>query len=556
MKALLAIGRLEDGEGRRLALSVALATGATGAAIALLATSGYLISRAAQRPQVIALTVLIVAVRSFGLARATLRYAERLASHELTLRQLARLRTTFFARLAPLVPGRVTRQGRGELLTRFVADVDTMADLYLRVIIPVLVAFAVIVVCAGTGWLMLTGLGVVLAVSLLADAVGSTWLAHRVGATSVRRQGPVRAQLTGRLVEAIDGSGELALAGRSRRTVTELQAVDAQLGRLGRRDAVASAASGALHATLSAAGLIAVLLVAISGVHGHRLSGLMLAAAVFLFLGAGESIAPLPRAASRALACATSARRLEEICTETVPVSDASAPVALPGRGSLAVEGVGLRYGPSEPPVLSGAWLTVAPGEHVALTGESGAGKTTLAELLVRFRDPDAGRVTLGGVDIRNLKQDDLRSAVLFAGQDAHLFNTTVRENLLIADRSAVEPTLWAALAAVGLEEWATALPDGLATRVGQHGTLVSGGQRQRIALARALLSPARFLVLDEPVAHLDAPLAAEVMEGLLRRAGDRGVLVITHDTASLHRFDRVLRLESGRVLAAEPVAV
>ena len=182
------LGRpLQAGEGRRLVLSVALAAGATGAAVALLSTSGYLISRAAQRPMVIALAVTITAVRSFGIARAALRYAERLASHELTLRQLARLRTTFFHRLAPLVPGRLARQGRGELLARFVGDVDTMADLYLRSLIPVLVAAVVIAGAAVAGTIMLSTVGLVLAVALIADAVLSSWLADRAGAVSARR---------------------------------------------------------------------------------------------------------------------------------------------------------------------------------------------------------------------------------------------------------------------------------------------------------------------------------------------------------------------------------
>ncbi|MGA2014164.1 MAG: thiol reductant ABC exporter subunit CydC [Solirubrobacteraceae bacterium] len=551
MRNLISVGRLQAGEGRRMILSVALAAGATGAAIALLSTSGYLISRAAQRPMVIALAVTITAVRSFGIARAVLRYSERLASHELTLRQLARLRTTFFARLAPLVPGRLARQGRGELLARFVGDVDVMSDLYLRSLIPVLVAIVVIAGAAVAGALMLGTLGIVLAVALIADAVVSSWVADRAGAVSARRQAPVRAQLTGRLIEAIDGSGELALAGHTHRTVADLRAIDRRLAGLARREASASALAGALHALLSAAGLVAVLIVAIDGVHDHVLSGLFVAAAVFLFLGAREATAPLPVAAQRTRACATSAARLEEICAQQPLVTDPVAPASLPAGGPLVVADATVSYGPREAPVLEGLRFELRPGEHVALIGESGAGKTTLAELLVRFRDPVAGRVTLGGVDIRALAQDDLRSAVLLCGQDAHLFNTTVRENLRIGDRAAGDAELWRALAVVALEDWARALPEGLDTRVGQQGELVSGGQRQRLALARALLSPARFLLLDEPVAHLDPPLAERVMSNLLAFAGDRGVLVITHDTATLGGCDRVLRMAGGRLSEA-----
>jgi thiol reductant ABC exporter CydC subunit len=555
MRRLLTVGRLQDGEGRRLALSIALAAGATGAAAALLATSGYLISRAAQRPMVIALAVTITAVRSFGIARAALRYAERLASHELTLRQLARLRSQFFARLAPLVPGRLARQGRGELLARFVGDVDAMADLYLRSLIPALVALVVIAGAAVAGWIMLSAIGIVLVVALGADAVLSAWLADRVGAVSGRSQAPVRAQLTGRLIEAIDGSGELALAGHTEQTVQELRAIDGRLAALGRREAVASALAGGVHALLSAAGLVAVLVVAIAGVHDHVLSGLLIAAAVFLFLGAREATAPLPVAAQRTRSCLTSAARLAEISEQTPAVTDPQWPVVPPGRGSLEVSGVRVVYDGETAPVLDGAELTLDPGEHVALIGESGAGKTTLAEMLVRFRDPDRGAVTLDGVDIRDMTQDTLRAAVLLCGQDAHLFNTTVRENLLIGHRSASDDDLWGALEAVSLDDWARSLPGGLDGRVGQQGELVSGGQRRRLALARALLSPARFLILDEPVAHLDPDLAERVMANVLEHAEGRGILVITHDTATLGGFDRVLALARGR-LSPVPAAL
>ncbi len=555
MRRLLTVGRLQDGEGRRLALSIALAAGATGAAAALLATSGYLISRAAQRPMVIALAVTITAVRSFGIARAALRYAERLASHELTLRQLARLRSQFFARLAPLVPGRLARQGRGELLARFVGDVDAMADLYLRSLIPALVALVVIAGAAVAGWIMLSAIGIVLVVALGADAVLSAWLADRVGAVSGRSQAPVRAQLTGRLIEAIDGSGELALAGHTEQTVQQLRAIDGRLAALGRREAVASALAGGVHALLSAAGLVAVLVVAIAGVHDHVLSGLLIAAAVFLFLGAREATAPLPVAAQRTRSCLTSAARLAEISEQTPAVTDPQWPVVPPGRGSLEVSGVRVVYDGETAPVLDGAELTLDPGEHVALIGESGAGKTTLAEMLVRFRDPDRGAVTLDGVDIRDMTQDTLRAAVLLCGQDAHLFNTTVRENLLIGHRSASDDDLWGALEAVSLDDWARSLPGGLDGRVGQQGELVSGGQRRRLALARALLSPARFLILDEPVAHLDPDLAERVMANVLEHAEGRGILVITHDTATLGGFDRVLALARGR-LSPVPAAL
>ncbi|MGA2925986.1 MAG: thiol reductant ABC exporter subunit CydC, partial [Solirubrobacteraceae bacterium] len=448
LRSLLAIGRPTARESRWLALSVALSAGATGAAIALLATSGYVISRAAQRPEIIALTVAIVSVRGFGITRAVLRYAERLASHELALRQLARLRTRFFQRLAPLVPGQLQGRGRGDLLARFVADVDTLQDLQLRVVIPALVAALVLAGATLAGWLMLGPAGSVLLVTLATAAISSTWASATVAAASGRHQAHARARLTGELIEAIDGSAELALAGRARHQVARLRDADARLAALGRRDAIAAALAGALHSLVTGAGLLVVLLVAIDGVRSGSLAGVLLAAVVFLFLGAGEAVMPLPAAARRLRACNAAATRLQEICEQAPAIVDPPAPKPLTGTGALALDGVVMRYGAGEQVVLDGVDLSLAPGEHIALIGPSGAGKTTLSELLVRFLDPVRGRVTLDGIDLREVAQEDLRRAVLLCGQDAHLFNTTIRENLLIADRDASDAQLWGALRA------------------------------------------------------------------------------------------------------------
>ena len=537
-------------ERRRLGLAIALSFGAVVASGGLLATSGYLISRAAQRPPVLALSVAIVAVRAFAISRALLRYSERLASHDAALRLLGRVRANFYRRLAPLVPGDLGGGSGGDLLSRFVGDVDALQDLYLRALAPPVVATLTICAASLAAWAILPAAGPVVFVCLLVAATVVPALAALLASAAGRRQAPARAALTAELVETIEGAAELAVAGRARERLARLRAADGRLAVLARRDGIAAGAATALGSAAAGGSVVAVLLVAIPAVHGGALAGVLLAAIALLVLAAFEGLAPLPLAARRLRACAEAASRLEELCAREPSVRDPAHPRALPGEGELVVEELSARYAPEEPWVLEHVSLRLAPGRRVALMGPSGAGKSTLAQLLVRFRDPDAGSVRIGGVDQRELAQDDVRRAVTFAAQDAHLFNTTLRENVQLARREASEEELWEALEAAGAADWVHTLPDGLDTLVGEDGGALSGGQRQRVALARALLSDARFLVLDEPTAHLDAATAESVMRAILTGAGQRGVLVITHSELGVELFDEVLELRGGELRA------
>ncbi len=546
--SLIAAARAGRSERRRLALAVLLGFGAIASAGGLLLTSGYLISRAAQRPDILQLSVAIVAVRAFAIARSVLRYGERLASHDAALRMLARVRSGFYRRLAPLVPGEVGGPRAGDLLSRFVGDVDTLQDLYLRALAPPVVAALVIAASALTAWLILPAAAPVVFVCMLLASLAVPALAAALANSANRRQAPARAALSAELVETIEGAAELAVAGRGAERVARLRAADTQLATLARRDALAAGSATALGSLAAGLTVVALMAVAVPAVHGGALAGVLLASLAFLALAAFEGVTPLPLAARRLRACAQAARRLDELCEREPAVQDPVRPQPLPATGELVLDDVRLRYGPAEPWVLDGATLRLAPGRRVALLGPSGAGKTTLAHLLVRFRDTDSGTVTIGGRDVRSLTQDDLRRAVVFAAQDAHLFNTTLRENLLIARREASEEDLFDALERAGAADWVRTLPDGLDTLVGEDGGVLSGGQRQRVALARALLADARFLILDEPTAHLDAQTARAVMADLAAGAGERGVLVITHSDIGLERFDEIFELRGGRI--------
>lgn len=528
-------------------LSVLLGAGTVLAAVGLFTASGYLISRAAQRPEILSLTVAIVGVRFFGISRALLRYGERLSSHDLAFRTLTDLRGRFFQRLIPLVPAGIDGSRRADLMSRFVGDVDRLQDLYLRALSPPLVAMFCSAFCVVLASVILPMAGLVLAIMLLLGGLAAPALTRWAARSAGRRQARARGRLAGDLHEIAFGGAEIAVAGREEDWLGRAREDDLNLVALQRKDAMSGGLAEGLGTMLAVGAAVAVTAASVSAVHSGELNGVMLAALALLSMGAFEAITPLSQAAALIDATDEAAGRIEEITERPVPVTDPEQPLAIPAGGSLRIEGVDFRYPGTDGLLLDRANLEIRPGEAVALTGPSGIGKSTLAELLVRFRDPDEGRITFGEADIRDLDQDQLREAVRLAPQDAYMFNTTISENVKIGRPEADRERIFDALAEAGLEDWINSLPDGIDSLVGEDGAKVSGGQRQRIAAARVFLSRARFLIFDEPTAHLD-PEGATALERCLvdRRNQGCGILVITHTIADPDAFDRVIDLRNG----------
>ena len=536
-----ALGRvLEDARplrGRVLA-SVGLAALTLGAGAALLANSGYLISKAATRPDVLSLTVVIVGVRFFALARAVLRYLERVVSHDASFRFLAAVRVRFFARLEPLVPGDVGGSRGGDLLSRFVADVDALQHLLVRVVAPPLAALAVGAASVLAVSLVAPGSGVALGLALVAGCVLVPLAVVRGARGAARRRPAERAELAGATVDLLGALPELVAYGAAAERLRRIEAADRRFRRSTARRALASGAGdGAL---LALGGVTAAVVLAAAVGHAR---GLLLGLVALLCLAVFEGVRALPLAADHLVATEAAAARLLDLTGREPSVRDPASSSPLVGPPVLRAEDVRVRYGDG-PWVLDGVSLELAPGRRIAVVGRSGAGKTTLAHLLVRFRDPDGGRVTLAGADLRELAQDDVRRVVALAGQEAHLFATTIRENVRLARPDATDAEIAEALRRARAWTWVESLPAGLDTDVGDEGALVSGGERQRIALARAFLSEARLLVLDEPTAHLDDETAAALLDDLLDAAGDVGVLLITHSPLRLDRFDEIVSLD------------
>jgi ATP-binding cassette, subfamily C, bacterial CydC len=543
--ALAGVGRA------RLGLSIVLGSLAIGFGVALMTSAGYLISRAAERPEILSLTVTIVAVRFFGLARPLARYFERLASHDLALRSLGRIRRRFYERIEPLAPAQLEGYRRGELLGRMVGDVDALQSLYLRGLGPPLVAVLAGAACVGVAAAFLPVAAAVLAAGLLAGGVALPALSLALGRAAGRRQSAARAELTAELVELLRGAPELVAFGREHETLGRVHAADRELVRLGRRDALVTGLADSLSLLIAGATTATVLAVAVAAHDSGALDRVLVATLALLALSSFDTVATMPTAARELAATVAAGRRVLELTDCEPAVRDPVEPLPPPpSRAPVALEGVTARYTPGAPPVLRGADLRLEPGQRVALLGPSGAGKTTVTNLLLRFLDPDAGRVTIAGHDLREYRQEDVRKTFALAGQDAHLFDTTIRANLQVARPGADDTELEDALRRAGIALWVASLQDGLDTLVGEEGMQLSGGQRQRLVLARALLADAPVLVLDEPTAHLDATTAERLMEDVLEAAAHRTVLLITHRTEGLERMDEIVELRAGAVVA------
>ncbi|MBV8217864.1 MAG: thiol reductant ABC exporter subunit CydC [Solirubrobacterales bacterium] len=541
---LLALVRLVGVPRWRLALTATLGALTVVFGVGLMATSGYLISRAAEHPPILSLMVTIVAVQFFGIGRPVLRYLERLASHDMALRSLGALRARFYARIEPLAPAELASYRQGDLLSRMVADVDALQNLYLRGLLPPLVAVLAGAASIGAAAAFLPVAGLVLAAGLLAGGLAVPALAGGLGSRAARRQATARGLLSAELVELLRGAPELVAFGAERTALERVRAADRALVDLARRDALAAGAADGLGLAVMGATVAGVLAVAVTASASGALNRVLVATLALLAIAAFEAVTPLAATARDLSATLASGRRVLELVDVAPTVRDPSKPAPAPAWPfAVALENVRARY-PGEPdPALDGVGLRLEPGERVALLGPSGAGKTTVVNLLLRFLDPERGRVTLGGRDARDLRQDDVRRTISVAGQDSHLFSASIRDNVRLARPDASDDEVQDVLRRAQIWDWVRELPNGLDTFVGEEGRELSGGQRQRLVLARALLAGAPILVLDEPTAHLDPETAGELVDDVFSAAGDRTVLLITHRTEGLGLVDRMVTL-------------
>ncbi|WP_053240046.1 thiol reductant ABC exporter subunit CydC [Pleomorphomonas koreensis] len=491
-------------------------------------------------------------IRALAILRTGGRYVDRVVSHDATLRLVADSRAHLFARMVPLAPAALDDLRSGDLLARLKADIDRLELTFLRLISPVAVAVLTLVAVGlllalhdgslAAGVLAVLALCGLVAPALAAAATTAPGRALTARAADLRRL----------VVDDLAGLGPLLMTGalaahRDRLVQTMASLVEAER-RLNRRAALGQAL-GRLSGDLA---LIVALFIGVPLVAASRLAGPDLAMAALLSLSAAEAFMGLPAAFLGVSATLASARRLFAILDRRPPVTEAAHPAPLPDGRDIVLDNVTLRYRDDGRPALDGISLDIPFGSHVALIGESGAGKSSLAGLLVRLRDPDAGEIRLGGLPLTALSLADLRRVIGVVPQKPHLFTTTLEANLKLGRPSATAEELAAAIAAADLAGFVARLPEGLGTPVGVAGTTLSGGEARRVAIARALLVEPDILVLDEPGEGLDPETEAAVLDRVLDRMAGRTVILITHARAALSRMDRVIELDAGRIVATK----
>ena len=545
MKALRRILAEPGTPSGRLALAGVLGLASAAATIGLLAGSGYVVGRAALRPGLDALVGLLAAIEVLAFLRGPLRYAERLVGHDAALRALGQWRVWLYDRLASRVPSAFATWRSGDLLARAIDDVDALTDLYLRTLLPIVVATSAAALGVVVVGLVLPVAALALGLPLLVALVAPAWLTwHRGDAGAADLAGALSAQV----VDIIHGAPDLLAFGAEGAALARVEVLGRQAAQAERAMARTAELSALIVQVAQAAALVAVLAVGVMAVHDHHLGRVMVAVLPLAALGAFEPVGQVTQAVARAVGVAASARRLLALDDVAIPVQDPAQPEPLaPGVPSLAFEAATLRYAPGLPLALDNLSLELSPGTHLAVTGSSGAGKSSLVSALLRFWPLESGRLTVGGTDVERLAAAEVRAACALVDQSAHLFAGTLRTNLTLGRPEASDHEVAAALAAARLTDWVGALPAGLDTPVGDDGVTMSGGERRRVAVARALIAGGGVLVLDEPTSGLDTATADQVLDGVMRAAGPRSVLLITHRASEAERCDVVVTLEGGR---------
>ena len=531
-------------------LSILLGTATITANIGLMGTSAYLIARAAEHPSIAYLQVAIVGVRFFGLTRGLFRYLERLVSHALNFKLLADLRVWVFQHLEPLAPGGLVDRMGGDLLETMMEDVEILENFYIRAVSPPLVALLVL-----GGASLFIGqfsamIGLILFAGLTISGIVMPAGAYLLTRSTGRKMVLLKAEINSSLIEDLQGIEDLLVYGHGEEVINHIDALSNKLGRLQTYQAIASGLSGGINLFVTHLTLWTALYFSIALVRLGKLDGVMMAVIALIILASFEATTPMALVAQNMENSLTAAQRILEIAQKTPPVTDSiQVTQEIGGPFHLDMRELWFRYDQQGDWVLKDIYLDLEAGKKVALVGPSGAGKTSLVQLMLRFYPFERGKILLNGINIERIRQETVREHISMVAQSVYIFNQSIRNNLKLANPQSSDDEMLAVIHQVGMDEWLTRQPDGLDTLLGEQGAFMSGGERQRLSLARALLQNADLIIFDEPTANLDAVNSKEVLHSLLNPTEGKSVLWITHHLVGLEALDEILVMENGEIV-------
>lgn len=534
---------------RWIALTILLGFLTIGSSVGLMAMSSYLISKAALVTDVADIAIPITFVRVFAILRAGFRYLERYFMHTATFRILTHLRVWFYASIEPLAPARLMDFRSGDLLTRIIGDIETLENFYVRVVVPPITAalvtgFACMIMgafdarLAAALLLFLTVTGVVL-------PLASRWASRQTAAALIA----TRSDLNALLVDQIQGLADLLSFDQVGRYQQRVLALSRELNRVQERMALARGVSNALAALCTSLAGLTVLGLAIPLVSGGKIDGVFLALLPLTAIASFEAVQPLALALQQLDANRAAGQRLFDLIDATPAVSDPAQSAVAEGA-AIEVRNLRFGYAPGNALALDGVSFSVPSGGRAAIVGASGSGKSTIVNLLLRFWDYEQGQILIGGRDLHEYDIEDVRRMLAVVPQQVHLFNATLRDNLILANPDASDEQVVAACTMAQIHDFVQSLPQGYDTLIGENGLLLSGGERQRLAVARAILKNAPILILDEATANLDTLTEQRLMDALEPFMRGRTVLIVSHRRMVWAHVDQVITLEKGRVVA------
>ena len=527
---------------------ILLGTGTVLAGVGLMTSSGYLISRAAERPMIVDLFAVTAAVRFFGISRAVVRYFERVISHDLTFKILRRLRSLFYEKLEPLAPAQLMGRRAGDLLTRIVSDVDTLQNVYLRVISPSIVAVLVTIITCGALLFFSPRLSLAAFVFLFLNGVGVPLLITRLAKGLGREQVRGKSDMNAYLVDRLQGIHDLLSFNRADDAKRDVGLMQSEVAALQKKQSYVTGLQDSLSTFCAHAGMFTVLIVAIPIVVAGEIQGVMLALLTLGVLTSFEAVQSLGTAYQHLEASKESSRRIYSITDRRPAVQSPDTPAPLPEQFQIGFDSISFSY-KEEFITIDDVSFSIPHGGKTAIVGPTGCGKSTLVHLLMRFWNPDKGKITVGNADIRSLDVESLRSCFSVVSQDTYIFNKTLRENLKVADHNAEDEHLLRILQEVGLSDLLNGSSPGLELMLGDQGMRLSGGERQRLSIARALLKNAPVFLIDEPTANLDTITEHKILKLLHRYMHDRTTLFITHRLTGMDRFDQILVMDRGKII-------